>query len=326
VGRSERRAGILAAAILVAGGLLALSGGRFPAKGPGEAFSYRLDPPEGPSPGSPPWRELAPVALGSRDLQGVAVAADGAVAIIAGSELAWLAPGGGVARRVPLPGPGFCLALAADRVFVGLRDRVAVLDRDGAVAASWESLGERAWLTSIAVRGQDVLVADAGNRLVWRFDRGGRLLGFFGRRDPAAGEEGFVVPSPYFDLAFDPAGGLRVVNPGEHRVQLRGLDGRVVSAWGETSLGPEGFSGCCNPSHLAILPDGSFATSEKGIPRVTLYGRDGRFLEVVAGPASFAPLAIDLDLAVDARGRILVLDPLRGELRVFAREVGGGGK
>ena len=47
-------------------------------------------------------------------------------------------------------------------------------------------------------------------------------------------------------------------------------------------------------------------------------------MEIVAGPASFAPLALDLDLAVDAAGRIIVLDPLRGELRVFARAAGAG--
>jgi hypothetical protein len=132
------------------------------------------------------------------------------------------------------------------------------------------------------------------------------------------------VPSPFFDLAFGPAGELWVVNPGGHRVQRRSLEGRTLASWGETSLGPEGFSGCCNPSHLTLFPDGSFVTSEKGIPRVTRHGRDGRFLEVVAGPASFAPLALDLDLAVDASGRILVLDPLRGQLRIFRRGPGAG--
>jgi hypothetical protein len=244
--------------------------------------------------------------------------------VIAGQELLRLGPEGAVARRAPLPGPAFCLAFGGERVFVGLRDRIAVLDRDGGLLATWEGLGERSWLTSIAVRGDDVLVADAGQRLVWRFDTTGRLRGQFGRRDAAAGEEGFVVPSPFFDLAFGPAGELWVVNPGGHRVQRRSLEGRVLASWGETSPGPEGFSGCCNPSHLALLPDGSFVTSEMGIPRVTLHGRDGRFLEVVAGPASFAPLALDLDLAADARGRILLLDPLRGQLRVFTRGAGGG--
>jgi hypothetical protein len=322
MGRSERRTGILAAALLAAGVLLALAGERFPAERLGDEFAYRIDA-RGAHPAESSWREEPPVALGVHELQGVAVDADGAVAVIAGQELLWLGPEGTVARRVPLPGAAFCLAFGADKVFVGLRDRVAVLGLDGALAAVWEGLGERAWLTSLAVRGDDVLVADAGQRLVWRFDTTGRLRGQFGRRDPAAGEEGFVVPSPFFDLAFGPAGELWVVNPGGHRVQRRSLEGRILASWGETSLGPEGFSGCCNPSHLALLADGTFATSGKGIPRVTRHGRDGRFLEVVAGPASFAPLALDLDLAVDARGRILVLDPLRGQLRIFVRGEGG---
>jgi hypothetical protein len=304
--------------------LLALAGERMTAKRLGDAFAYRMAAGGSAGPAAQPrWREEPPVALGSHELQGVAVDAGGAVAVIAGLELLWLGPESAVARRVPLPGAAFCLALGADKVFVGLRDRVAVLGRDGGLLATWEGLGERAWLTSIAVRGDDVLVADAGQRLVWRFDTTGRLRGQFGRRD-AAGEEGFVVPSPFFDLAFGPAGELWVVNPGRHRVQRRSLDGRILASWGETSLGPEGFSGCCNPSHLALLADGTFATSSKGIPRVTRHGRDGRFLEVVAGPASFSPRALDLDLAVDPRGRILVLDPLRGQLRIFTRAEGGG--
>jgi hypothetical protein len=323
MGRFERRTGILAAALLAAGVLLALAGERFAAKMLGDEFARRIDA-RGDHLAETRWREGPPVALGSHELQGVAVDAGGLVAVIAGTELLRLGPEGAVARRAPLPGPAFCLAFGGERVFVGLRDRVAVLDRGGGLLATWEGLGERAWLTSIAVRGGDVLVADAGQRLVWRFDTTGRLRSQFGRRDPKAGEEGFVVPSPYFDLAFGPAGELWVVNPGAHRVQRRSLEGRLLAEWGETSLGPEGFSGCCNPSHITLLPDGSFATSEKGVPRVTLFDSGGRFLEVVAGPASFAPLALDLDLAVDARGRILVLDPLRGQLRVFERATGAG--
>jgi hypothetical protein len=320
---SDRRAGILAAAVLVAGVLFALAGERLRSRGDGTGFSRGpasagVTPAEGAA-----WRELAPASLGSRDLQGVAVAPDGLVAVVVGSDLAWLGPDGGLARRAPLPGPAFCLAVTADRVFVCLRDRVAVLDRSGAVISTWEGLGERAWLTSIAVRGEDVLVADAGNRLVWRFATGGRLRGQLGRRDAAAGEEGFVVPSPFFDVAFGPAGELWVVNPGEHRVERRGLDGRAFSAWGRAAAGPEGFSGCCNPSHLALLADGSFVTSEKGTPRVTLHDRDGRFAEVIEGPDAFAPRALDLDIAVDAQGRVLVLDPLRGQLRFFARAAAG---
>jgi len=35
--------------------------------------------------------------------------------------------------------------------------------------------------------------------------------------------------------------------------------------WGKRS-GIADFFGCCNPAHLALLPDGRFVTSGKGIP------------------------------------------------------------
>jgi len=81
---------------------------------------------------------------------------------------------------------------------------------------------------------------------------------------------------------------------------------------------PEGFCGCCNPSHIALFPDGRFVTSEKGLPRVKVYDAKGVFVGLVAGPDMFAEDAVGLDLAVDSRGRILVLDPARRMVRVFA--------
>jgi hypothetical protein len=82
----------------------------------------------------------------------------------------------------------------------------------------------------------------------------------------------------------------------------------------------EGFCGCCNPTHFAFLPDGSFVTSEKGIPRVKVYDRLGRLAAVVAGPDRFREGVQGLDLAVDQTERILVLDPARRAVRVFVLE------
>jgi hypothetical protein len=81
----------------------------------------------------------------------------------------------------------------------------------------------------------------------------------------------------------------------------------------------DGFCGCCNPSHLALTPDGKFITSEKGLPRVKVYDRAGRFECVVAGPDRFARDTVGLDVAVDSTGRILVLDPAAGAVRVFEK-------
>ena len=79
----------------------------------------------------------------------------------------------------------------------------------------------------------------------------------------------------------------------------------------------EGFCGCCNPSNFAMLSDGSFVTSEKGIERIKVYGPGGIFRNVVAGPDSFIEGTRGIDLAVDAQDRILALDPEKKQIRIF---------
>ncbi len=82
----------------------------------------------------------------------------------------------------------------------------------------------------------------------------------------------------------------------------------------------QGFLCCCNPSHFAILEDGSFVTTEKGLVRVKIYDRLGRLSGVVAGPDQFQEGTVGLDVAVDAQQtRIHVLDPVRNSVRVFER-------
>ena len=73
---------------------------------------------------------------------------------------------------------------------------------------------------------------------------------------------------------------------------------------------------------MAILSDGSFVTSEKGIPRVKVYDQTGQFKTVVAGPEAFADGTIGLDLAVDDNDRIYVLDPKKKAVRVFVKKEG----
>ena len=79
----------------------------------------------------------------------------------------------------------------------------------------------------------------------------------------------------------------------------------------------DGFSGCCNPSHIAMLSNGSFVTSEKGIERVKVHLPSGDFKCVVAGPKQFEPGTVGLDLAVDSGDRIYVLDPKKKEVIIY---------
>lgn len=227
---------------------------------------------------------------------------------------------------IQLTTPCTCLAVDRDnRLFIGTTRRVIVYDinkEEKARYAGWQDLGPKMVITSIAVTDEDVFAADAGTRSVWRFNKKGEILNRINGEDKESGQTGFVVPSPYFDLATDPNETLWIVNPGMQKIQSYRKTGELVSSWGSSAIDVKGFCGCCNPSHIAIMPDGSFVTSEKGIVRVKVYDPAGRFTGVVAGPEAFEDSATGLDLAVDSQGRVLVLDPVREMIRIFEKRGG----
>ena len=254
------------------------------------------------------------------------------------------------AASYPLEFEPRALAVMPARIYVAAASRVFVLDGDGGLIDTWPDRGGRALFTSITVDraenesgDNDVYVADAGNRLVLRYNSDGKLLGEIDRLsslkptaddDPKASRLGFIVPSPFFDVAMGGDGLLRVVNPGMHEIEAYTPEGLLEKplTWGTTGFNIEGFCGCCNPAALAIMPDGRFVTGEKGLPRVKVYSPQGRFECVVAGPKTLDPTGKSaedtreghkltaVDLAVDDDGQVLVLDPKARAVRVFVEE------
>ncbi|MGQ9660870.1 MAG: NHL repeat-containing protein [Kiritimatiellia bacterium] len=218
--------------------------------------------------------------------------------------------------------PVRCVAVGpGGEILVGATDHVEAYDLSGSPTARWASLGKKALITSVSALSEEVFVADAGNRRVWRFDRQGRLKseikGIAGNESAAPS---FVVPSASFDVVADPRGSVWVANPGQLRVEQYSFEGQLLSVWGQAGMGIQAFCGCCNPSHLALLSNGSFVTSEKGLPRVKIYDRSGAFSGVVAGAEDFAEGVTGLDLAVDSADRILVLDPHLLAVRIFVEK------
>jgi hypothetical protein len=272
--------------------------------------------------------ESRAVAVGPRDR--IFVAGDRAIAVFNAE--------GKTLKTIKLEQEPHCLAVAKTdhsspgRLYVGTRDHVEVYDGDGRRQSVWPSPGKRSVLTSIAVGDEDVFAADAGSLVVWHYDHNGNVLGQIGRRDASRNIPGFVVPSPHFDLAIAPDGLLRVANPGMHQIEAFTFDGHLELSWGKRGMGIEAFCGCCNPSNIAILSDGRIVTAEKGLPRVKVYSSAGEFECVVVGPSVLAPNPAMLtegcgadtlhpvDLAVDSRDRILVLDPLIDSVRIFVRK------
>jgi len=293
-----------------------------------ESFQYDLDAHQQIDPKLFTYRQTAEIPLEFETPRAVAVGPDDRT-YVAGDRAVHVFDQDGSRRTVfALDGPPQCLAVA-DQLYVGLGDRVEVYTKNGSRVAQWESLGDRAVLTSIAVADGHVFVADAGEKVVWHFDAEGKRLGAIGRRDPERNIPGFVIPSPYFDIAMAPDGLLRVVNPGGHRIEAFTLRGDLELSWGKPDIGVEGFCGCCNPANMAILPDGRIVTAEKGIARVKVYSVLGDFEGVVCGPETLAAHAATtdetraphrpavVDVATDSQGRVLVLDPAARRVLVF---------
>jgi hypothetical protein len=122
------------------------------------------------------------------------------------------------------------------------------------------------------------------------------------------------------DVAIGRDGSLWVVNPGRHLVENYRPTGDRLWSWGTTGMHVEGFSGCCGPIQMALLPDGSFVTAEKGIKRIKVHDPAGRFTTIVAPHSAFTPGKATLDLAVDSTGTILVLDTHEKRIRRFRKK------
>jgi sugar lactone lactonase YvrE len=224
-----------------------------------------------------------------------------------------------------IPGQALCMAIADDhRIYLGSKNRILVYDTSGILLRSWNVSGKEAWLSSIVVDGQSVFVADAGNKIVYHFNNTGVLLNRIGEKNAEDGFQGFVIPSPHFDVALGREGQLWVVNPGKHQLLAFNKAGALFSSWEKTSMQAEGFSGCCNPGNIALLGNGSFVTSEKGIERVKIHLPNGDYQCMVADPDSFESGTDHLDLAVNANDRIYVLDAKSGMVHFFDAKVEEG--
>lgn len=264
----------------------------------------------------------------------IAIGPGDQVFVAAGNYVTALGADGGRGLEIALNGPARCVAVAKDgTIFAGLRDHVEVFDDKGQRRATWESPGPKTWFTGLAVGENDVFAADAGNRVLLRYDRSGKLVRRLGEKNKDRGVPGFIVPSPYLDVEIAQDGLLRVNNPGRHHVEAYTFDGDFEGAWGKPSAAIDGFCGCCNPIGIAVLPDGRVVTCEKGLPRVKVYGSEGAFDSVVAGTDSFPENAkvgagetrgdstlAGLDATADSQGRIYILDFVAGDIRVMKRK------
>ena len=266
------------------------------------------------------YQKIAALPIAMKEARALAVAADDTI-YVAGDQLLSQYTLQGEVREVSLPQAPYCLAVGADNtIYVGFLNEIACYDRSLKLKARWPSFGKGSYLTSLAVSDVGVYAGDAGNRVVHFLSFTSVPGSDIGRGDARRHIPSMVVPSPHLDVAVGHDGLLRVTNPGRHLIETFTPAGALSSSWGEASSYVDGFFGCCNPTDIALYPDGRVITAEKGATRVKVYRADGTFVGIVAGEDAFSHSADGLDLAIDTKEHILVLDRGKSMLSIYASD------
>ena len=266
------------------------------------------------------YSEVKQIKTGLEDIHGVSVDTDDRIYVCGKGGVEIYDQAGEPVFRIKIDGTALSIGMdGKQNIILGIQDHIEIWNKRGELIKKWNSIDKASIITSIASTDSYVFVADAGKKVVHRFDYNGKLLNRIGMKDTVNGIPGFVIPSPYFDLGIGRDGELWLVNPGRHSFEAYTYDGKLISTWGKASMDIDGFCGCCNPSNFVILRNGSFVTSEKGIERIKMYRPDGKFECMIATPGMFIEGTKGLDLAADSKGRIIVLDPGKKLIRIFSK-------
>jgi hypothetical protein len=209
--------------------------------------------------------------------------------------------------------PVTALTEFGDHIYAAIQNIILVLNMKGEKLDEWGPFETNAHITSLAANEKWVAFADAANKKVFVLDREGVMKTIIGKP-----EDPFILPSFYFDIAFDSEDNLFVANTGNRRIEKRKIDGTLLSYFGEAGTDKSAFCGCCNPSHFILIP-GGFVTAEKGINRIKILNGKGEFMEFVSSANRFVP-ALPLDIASQDGKVIYGANPADSKVYVFKRK------
>ena len=207
----------------------------------------------------------------------------------------------------------YALAESEGVIYAAGHEEILVYDSKGQLLEKWGPYDDGALLTGISANQNYIAFADAGNQLVFVTDKSGALKSIVGH----PGNQ-FIIPSAYFDVILSENDTLIIANTGRRNIEFRTINGDLIRSIGEEGDAFENFCGCCNPSHLGLLPDGNIVTAEKGINRLKILRPDGTLVEPVAQPEHFAA-SIPLDLSVSREGLVFGANRRDSKIYVFKR-------
>ena len=255
-------------------------------------------------------------------LRGIALDKRGRLCAAGDSEVKVFDAAGALVRRWSTALPPYSVAVAADgSVWVGQTGQIEIFNGAGKLLRTWKDGAHMGRVTSIGFLTDGALVGDAAQRCIHRFDAAGKFRNTIGKDNPLGG---LHIPNGVVDFGVDPKGVIHVANPGKHRVERYSLEGALLGHMGKfTGPDPAGFSGCCNPTNVAVAGPNLLCVTEKAGPRAKIYDYAGKLIAMFES-AGFDPGAKNMDVAVDAHGKVYISDPVK--LAIFVFEPAGGAK
>jgi len=152
-----------------------------------------------------------------------------------------------------------------------------------------------AWSFAHSVRidkEDNIWIADKGSDQVIKFDRQGRVLMVFGRKQEASDEETGPVKHPkpplpaedgrfrqVTDMAWDPAGNTYISDGYiNSRVAKADKSGNWLKSWGDRGKKPGEFN---TPHNIAADAQGNIYVADRGNARIQVFDGDGGFLREI---------------------------------------------
>ncbi len=219
------------------------------------------------------------MATGFKHACDLTVMANRQIAVIGDRQLAMFSPNGQKIQALDLKAaPQAVCAGARGGLLVAMQDAILRLNDAGAQIGRW-SVADGVAVTSISAGSDSVYVGDGVHGKVHRFNASGQYQGSL--------DQTFAAAANFFPVEVDAEGRLHVAHSSRHRVETFSPAGISVASWGAKSRDAAGFSGCCNPVDLAVLPDGKFVTAERGQPRIKLFSSKGDYIKTLAEPEQF---------------------------------------
>jgi hypothetical protein len=288
-----------------------------PKKAKENPYEYNVDEFRKVDPALISHKEVRQIKVDVGETGGIATA-NGFIYLAAGKSVKALSPDGKLQSEFSVDENPHCIAVNNQQVVLGYRKTFTAYSLKGEKLFQSGEINDSTVITSLVLWKGNIVVADAGKRRIWLFNQN-QLVKEIEGVSGAKNLHGFVIPSPYFDVAINSANELWAANTGMHTLQQYDDKGNLARSWAKISLQIEGFSGCCNPAHFTFLPDGCFVTSEKGMPRIKIYTPDGTLQSVVAPPDKFKEEGHAAEVATLGE-TIVALDYDKKMIRIFERK------